>query len=172
MVTAEELNALSKRVLDAAYAVHSELGAGLLESTYVACLLYELRKRGLKVETEAAVPVIYDRTKMVDVGYRMDMLIEGELVLEVKAVEGISPAHHAQLVTYLKHSNKRLGLLLNFNEPYLKDGICRKVNRLCNGKEQEGREDRQVSAKIAKKYVANFAGSFFAIFASFLSFGA
>ncbi len=127
---AEELNELSGRVLDAAFAVHSELGPGLLESIYFACLLYELRKRGLRVDTEVAVPVIYDRVKMVNVGYRMDMLVEGELVLEIKAVDGISPAHHAQLVTYLKHSGKRLGLLLNFNEPYLKDGICRRVNRL------------------------------------------
>jgi GxxExxY protein len=127
---AEALNGLSKRVLDAAFAVHSELGPGLLESTYQACLLYELRKRGMDVKTEVAVPVIYDHANLVDVGYRLDMLVEGELVLEIKAVEGIAPMHRAQLLTYLRHSRRRLGLLINFNEPHLRDGICRMVNRL------------------------------------------
>jgi GxxExxY protein len=125
-----ELNGLSKQVLDAAFAVHTALGPGLLESTYRACLAYELRKRGMRVETEVAVPVVYDQMKMVDVGYRMDMLVEGELVVEIKSFEAITPMHKAQLLTYLKHSKRRLGLLLNFKEPYLKDGICRMVNRL------------------------------------------
>jgi GxxExxY protein len=125
-----ELNGLSKQVLDAAFAVHTALGPGLLESTYRACLAYEVRKRGMRVETEVAVPVVYDQMKMVDVGYRMDMLVEGELVVEIKSFEAITPMHKAQLLTYLKHSKRRLGLLLNFKEPYLKDGICRMVNRL------------------------------------------
>ncbi len=84
----------------------------------------------MRVETEVAVPVVYDQMKMVDVGYRMDMLVEGELVVEIKSFEAITPMHKAQLLTYLKHSKRRLGLLLNFKEPYLKDGICRMVNRL------------------------------------------
>ena len=126
----DALNGLSKDVLDAAFRVHSELGPGLLESTYSACLLYELRKRSFVVKTEVAVPVIYDQVKLVDVGYRMDMLVANELVVEIKAIDGIGPMHRAQLLTYLRHSKKRLGLLLNFNEPYLRDGICRMVNRL------------------------------------------
>jgi GxxExxY protein len=114
----------------AAFAVHTELGPGLLESTYSACLLYELRKRGMDVKTEVPVPVIYDHAKLVDVGYRLDMLVENELVLEIKAVENMIPMYRAQLLTYLKHSKKRLGLMLNFHEPHLKDGIWRCVNRL------------------------------------------
>lgn len=130
MVTAEELNGLSKRVLDAAFAVHTALGPGLLESTYCACLLYELRKRGMAVQSEVPLPVVYDNVKLVNVGYRVDFLVEGELILEIKSMDGITPMHKAQLLTYLKHSGSRLGLLLNFKEPLLRDGICRMVNRL------------------------------------------
>ena len=129
-MTAEELNALSKRVLEAAFAVHSELGPGLLEGSYLACLKYELQKRGLRVETEVNLPVVYDGRKLMDVGYRIDMLVAGELILEIKATEGVSEVHRAQLVSYLKHSGKRLGLLLNFNVVSLRDGIVRRVNRL------------------------------------------
>jgi GxxExxY protein len=84
----------------------------------------------MEVKTEVAVPVIYDHAKLVDVGYRLDMLVEGELVREIKAVEGIAPMHRAQLLTYLRHSGRRLGLLIDFNESHLRDGICRMVNRL------------------------------------------
>ena len=127
---AEALNELAKRVLDGAFAVHNELGAGLLESTYQACLVYELQKRGMTVREQVPVPVVYDGHKLVDVGYRMDLLVEGELVLEIKALEAIAPVHLAQLLSYLKHSKRRLGLLLNFNVPRLKDGIYRRVNGL------------------------------------------
>ncbi len=127
-MTLQELNSLSGRVLDAAFVVHTELGPGLLESTYQACLMHELAKRVLRVEAQVAVPVVYDGLQLLDVGYRIDILVEGELVLELKAIEGIAPVHKAQLLTYLRHSKRRLGLLINFNVERLKDGICRQIN--------------------------------------------
>ena len=130
MITTEALNDLSNRVLEAAIAVHSELGPGLLESTYVACLRHELELRGLRVQSEVPCPVIYRGVKLAEIGYRIDLLVEGELVLEIKAVEAISPVHKAQLLSYLRHSGLRLGLLLNFHTAHLKDGIVRQVNRL------------------------------------------
>jgi GxxExxY protein len=130
VVSEAELNALSKRVLDAAFAVHTALGPGLLESTYTACLKYELEKPGLEVRAEVPVPIVYDGHKLMDVGYRIDLLVNGELVIEVKALEAIAPVHHAQLLSYLKHSKRRLGLLLNFNVEHMRDGITRKVSRL------------------------------------------
>ena len=129
-MVADELNGLAKVALDAAFAVHTELGPGLLESSYTACLKYELEKRGLRVQSEAPVPVVYDGQRLVDVGYRIDLLVGGELVIEVKALEAIAPVHLAQLVSYLKHSKLRLGLLLNFNVAHLRDGIYRRVNGL------------------------------------------
>jgi GxxExxY protein len=124
----DELNHVAKAALDAAFAVHTALGAGLLESAYCACLRYEIEKRGLVVRSEVALPVLYDGQKLADVGYRMDLLVEEELVIEVKAVEGLTPFHHAQILSYLRLSRRRLGLLINFNEVHLKDGIHRKVN--------------------------------------------
>ncbi len=129
-MTSEAINLLARQTVDAAFCVHREIGPGLLESTYEACLLYELRKRGHHVETQVAVPVIYDSKKLVDVGYRMDMLVDSELVLEIKAQEAIAIVHKAQLLSYLKHSKRRLGLLVNFHSPLLKDGITRIVNGL------------------------------------------
>jgi GxxExxY protein len=129
-MTADALNGLSRQVMDAAFAVHKELGPGLLESTYVACLRFELEARGLRVETEVACPVVYKGKKLAEIGYRMDLLVEGELVIEVKAVEAVAAVHRAQLLSYLRHSGKRLGLLMNFHSMLLKDGIDRLVNRL------------------------------------------
>ena len=129
-MTREQLEALSRRVLDAAFAVHTELGPGLLESAYMACLVAELRSRGVQVLTEVPVPLVYRGEKLANVGFRMDLLIEGELVLEVKAQESIAEVHVAQLVSYLNLANKRLGLLLNFHTVRLKDGIYRRVNGL------------------------------------------
>ncbi len=129
-MTVDELNALSKRVLDAAFAVHTELGPGLLENTYVACLIHELIARGLRIQTEVPCPVVYKGGKLIDIGYRMDILVEGEVVVEVKAVDAINPVHRAQLLTYLKFSNRRLGLLLNFNVISLREGTVRMANRL------------------------------------------
>jgi len=128
--TVEQLNEISHQVMGAAYAVHSELGPGLLESAYKACLVYELNKRGLQTSVEVPVPLAYDENKLGDVGYRIDVLVAGELVIEIKALESIAPVHCAQLVSYLKLSGRRLGLLINFNTVSLKDGIYRRVNGL------------------------------------------
>ncbi len=125
---AEALNELAKRVLDAAFRVHTALGPGLLESAYQACLVYELHKVGLEVATEVPVPVVYDGVKLTDVGYRIDILVAQQVVIEVKSIEVVAPVHLSQLVSYLKLSNRRLGLLLNFNVDRLRDGIYRRVN--------------------------------------------
>ena len=125
-----ELNTVAKRTLDAAFRVHSALGSGLLESAYSACLIYELHKAGLFVQTEVPVPIVYDGVKLTDVGYRIDILVEKELVIEVKSLETIAPVHLSQLISYLKLSDRRLGLLLNFNVERFRDGIYRRVNRL------------------------------------------
>lgn len=122
------LNTLSKRVLDAAFAVHTELGPGLLEATYKACLISELRARGMHVAAEVPVPVIYRGEKLADIGFRIDLLVENELIIEIKAIETIALVHKAQLLSYLRLSKRRLGLLINFNVESLRDGIVRKIN--------------------------------------------
>ena len=114
-------------IIKAAMKVHSALGPGLSESAYEACLLYELRKAGLKVEAQVALPVIYDGVK-IDVGYRVDLLVEDTVIVELKAVEAILPIHQAQLLSYLKLSGKEAGLLINFHVLHLRDGIKRMVN--------------------------------------------
>ncbi len=123
----ENLDSLSGIIIDAAMKVHSAFGPGLLESAYEACLAYELAKRGLVVENQVLLPVMYDGVK-IDAGYRIDLLVENEIILELKAVEKIIPIHEAQLLSYLRLSNKQVGLLLNFNVLRLKDGISRVVN--------------------------------------------
>src|SRR6266851_378541 len=112
--TKEELNRLSEIVIGAAIAVHRELGPGLLESAYEACLEFELRNRGLFVERQKEQPVFY-HGQYIDCGYRIDLLIEGKLIIELKAVDELHPIHDAQLITYLRLSGCRLGLLINFN---------------------------------------------------------
>jgi GxxExxY protein len=124
------LNTLSKRVLDAAFAVHTELGPGLLESAYEACLANEFSRRGIRFQQQLPMPLVYNGEKLADVGYRLDFLVFGELIVEVKAIEAIASVHHAQLLSYLRLSGKRLGLLINFNVSSLRDGIHRKVNKL------------------------------------------
>jgi len=119
-------NEVSRAVLDAAMTVHTALGPGLLESTYQACLAQELKKRGFAVRSEVPVPVVYEGVKL-EVGYRIDLLVEELVVLEVKSVDGIAPIHEAQLLSYLKLSGESLGLLLNFNVVHMKDGIRRFV---------------------------------------------
>jgi GxxExxY protein len=119
-----ELNDLTYKIIGCVYKVHSELGPGLLESTYEVCLAYELFKAGLIVECQKALPVVYDGLKL-DVGYRIDMLVNNQVILELKAVESIAPIHKAQLMTYLKLSELKLGLLLNFNVKDMKNGINR-----------------------------------------------
>jgi len=118
---------LSGQVIDAAIAVHSALGPGLLESAYVACLAYELRERGLNVLTQVPLPVVYRGIRM-ELGYRMDVLVEDTLVVEVKAVTKVAAVHQAQLLSYLRLSGHRVGLLINFHVPRLKDGIRRMLN--------------------------------------------
>jgi len=119
---------LSKRVLDAAYRVHTQFGPGLLESAYTACIVYELRKAGMDVKTEVPVSVVYDGLKLADVGFRIDILVANEIVIEMKSLEAIAPVHLSQLTSYLKLSNRRLGFLLNFNVESFRDGIYRRVN--------------------------------------------
>jgi GxxExxY protein len=113
-------------VLDAAYKVHTALGPGLLESVYEACLAYEIRQGGLLAETQVAIPVIYADVR-VDAGLRLDILVEKCVIVEIKAIEKMTPLHEAQLLTYLKISRLRLGFLINFNVLHLKDGIKRMV---------------------------------------------
>jgi GxxExxY protein len=121
-----ETERLAKAVLDAAFAVHTELGAGLLESAYEACLSFELNARGTAHQCQVELPVTY-RGQRVDAGYRLDMLVNNDVIVELKSVESLLPVDEAQLLTYLKLSGLRLGLLLNFNVPHLKDGIRRIV---------------------------------------------
>jgi len=121
------LREVSGVVVDAAMRVHTALGPGLLERAYAACLTHELKKRGLKVMCEVPLPVVYDGIKL-EAGYRIDMLVEDAVVVELKAVEAIAPIHQAQLLSYLKLSGKRVGLLINFHVLHLKDGIKRMVN--------------------------------------------
>jgi GxxExxY protein len=121
------VNDVTGAVVDGAMHVHTRLGPGLLESAYQACLAYELRKRGLDVQTQFELPVIYDDVR-IDVGYRVDLLVEGAVLVEVKAVSKLLPIHEAQLLSYLKLGGFWAGLLINFHVPRLKDGIKRMVN--------------------------------------------
>ena len=118
---------ISHAVITAAMRVHSELGPGLLESTYTACLQHELKKAGLKSDAQVGLPVVYDGVKL-DLGYRIDLLVEDLVIVELKSVDTIAPVHQAQIISYLKLSGRSLGLLINFNVAHLKDGIKRFVN--------------------------------------------
>ncbi|MCP9763731.1 GxxExxY protein [Lacihabitans soyangensis] len=122
-------NELSNVILGLAIKVHSKLGPGLLEKSYQECLFYEIRKAGLFCEKEKDMPLIYDDVKL-DCGYRLDILVENKLVIELKSVESLNDVHLAQTLTYLKLGNYRLGLLINFNVSLLKNGIKRVVNAL------------------------------------------
>jgi len=122
-------NEIAKIVVDSAYRIHSKLGPGLLESAYQAILAYELRTRGLKIETEVMMPVVYDQLSL-DVGYRADIIIENKVIIELKSVEKVIDLHKKQLLTYLRVSNMHLGLLINFGTPLIKEGITRIVNGL------------------------------------------
>ena len=119
-------NEISGAVVDAAMKVHTALGPGLLESAYAVCLTHELAKRGLSVRCEVPLPVVYDDVKL-EAGYRLDMLVEDTVIVELKAVETLAPIHQAQLLSYLKLSGKKIGLLINFHSLHLKDGIKRFV---------------------------------------------
>lgn len=123
------LNEVTGRIIDAAMKVHSALGPGLLEGAYEACLRHELISRGLEVKSQLSLPVEYDGT-LIDAGYRLDLLVDNSVIVELKAVEKLAAIHEAQLLTYLKLSRKKVGLLLNFNVVHMKDGIRRLVINL------------------------------------------
>lgn len=122
-----EVNQVSGIVVDSAMRVHTALGPGLLESAYEACMVRELRKRGLRVETQVPIAVSYDGEKL-DIGYRADLLVDGQVLIELKAVEVVLPVHKAQVLSYLRLSGKQVGLLINFNVEHLRDGIKRVIN--------------------------------------------
>ena len=119
-------NDITQKILDCAFKVHTALGPGLLESAYQACLVHELKKAGLKVEVEKPLPLIYDTIKL-ECGYRIDILVENEVIVELKTVDAFNDVHIAQVLTYLRFSGKHIGLLLNFHVRSLKDGIKRVI---------------------------------------------
>jgi GxxExxY protein len=119
-------NKLTFDIIGCAYKVHAKLGPGLLESTYEVCLEYELLKAGFEVKRQVALPVIYDEVKL-DAGYRIDLIINNSVIIEIKSVETLAPIHTAQVLTYLKLADIKLGLLINFNETDLKKGIKRLI---------------------------------------------
>lgn len=122
-------NDISRIIVNCALKIHRRLGPGLLESAYEECLAYELNNAGLFVERQKGLPLIYDEIRL-ELGYRLDLLINNKVIVELKAVESLSDIHTAQVITYLKLSGCRLGLLINFNVPLLRDGIRRLVNNL------------------------------------------
>jgi GxxExxY protein len=124
MIGADQVNRITERIIGAAIEVHRALGPGLLESTYHACLAYELRQRGLEVEREKVLPVVYKGVTL-DCGYRIDLLVEQTVIVELKAVEELTAIHEAQILSYLKLSGCSIGLLINFNLPQLTQGIKR-----------------------------------------------
>ncbi|HPC36049.1 MAG TPA: GxxExxY protein [Candidatus Marinimicrobia bacterium] len=117
---------LTAQIIKSAMEVHNQLGPGLLESAYEECLVYELRRAGLKAETQIPVPLVYKDIKL-DCGYRIDILVEDKVIIEVKSADAILPVHEAQILTYLKLAHKEVGLLINFNVKHLKEGIRRFV---------------------------------------------
>lgn len=126
---AKDENELSKIILDAEFRVHTAIGPGLLESAYEACLAFELRNEGLNVLTQVPLPLVYRDVKL-DVGYRLDLLVEDLVVVEIKSVDSLIAIHQAQVISYLKLSGKKLGILINFNTLHLRDGIKRVVHGL------------------------------------------
>ena len=126
-MTREQLNKLGTEIIGAAIEVHRELGPGLLESVYEACLIEELSEKGITAKSQVMIPIFY-KGKKLNKSYKVDLLVVGEIILELKCVDQLNPIHEVQLVTYLKLANKKLGYLLNFNVPVLRLGIKRKVN--------------------------------------------
>ncbi|MEY4568863.1 MAG: hypothetical protein RLZZ398_302 [Verrucomicrobiota bacterium] len=122
------IDSIAAEIVDSAFKIHKELGPGLLESAYEACLEHELKKRGFSVERQKAQAIYYDGI-VIDIGYRLDLVINDLVIIELKAVAELAPIHQAQLTTYLKLSGKTLGLLINFNVPLIKNGIRRVANQ-------------------------------------------
>jgi GxxExxY protein len=127
VITTPRVNRITGTVITAAMKVHSQLGPGLLESAYEACLAHELRKQGLAVSQQTGLPVIYDGEK-IELGYRIDLIVEDQVVVEIKCVEAINPVHQAQLLSYIRLSGRSVGLLINFHVAHLRDGIKRMVD--------------------------------------------
>ena len=123
-----ELNQLSSQIIKAAIAVHKELGPGLLESVYQSCMVIELSNMGIKVQSEVSLPIFYREQIVHEEGFRLDLLVENTIIVELKSVEKVQDVHKKQLLTYLRLADKPLGLLINFNEALLKDGITRIIN--------------------------------------------
>ena len=123
----ERLNKITEKIIGVAISIHRALGPGLLESAYEACMVYDLTQAGLKIEQQKPLPVVYRGVKL-ECGYRLDLMVENEAIVEIKSVEKLLPIHKAQLMSYLKLSNCKVGLLINFNVEILKDGIQRVVN--------------------------------------------
>ncbi len=121
-----ETNEITREIIDSAYKVHASLGPGLLESAYRTCLAYELRKKGIRVEEEKPLPLVYEEVRL-DCGFRLDMFVENRIVVELKTVDAFNDVHIAQVLTYLRFSNTHTGLLLNFYVKSLKDGLKRIV---------------------------------------------
>ena len=126
------IDTLTHQVIGAAMRVHSKLGPGVLESSYEECLKYELRKRGFAVQSQIGLPLVYDEVRL-ELGYRLDLLVENEIVVEIKALKSLLPVHEAQLLSHLRLSGKRVGLLINFHVKRLKDGIKRIVDDFPKG---------------------------------------
>jgi GxxExxY protein len=122
-------NEISKIILDCAFKVHNKLGPGLLESVYEAALAYELEKEGLSIVTQKGIPVVYDTIKL-ELGFKADIIVENKVIIEIKSVESLAAVHFKQLLSYLRLTDLKLGLLLNFNESLLKNGLKRVVNNL------------------------------------------
>ncbi len=122
-------NEISRQVVDAAFKIHTTLGPGLLESVYEAALFYELRQRKLQVIRQKSIPIVYE-TVYLDEGFRADLIVEDKVIIELKSIETIAPVHKKQVLTYLRLTNLKLGLLINFNDALIKDGIHRIVNGL------------------------------------------
>ena len=127
MLERDQLDQVTRQIIGAAIEVHKAIGPGLLESAYQACLAFEVRQRGLKVEEQVPLPVLYKEVKL-DCGYRLDLLVEDSVIVEIKAVEQLCPIHDAQLLSYLRMAHKHVGLLINFHNRVLKDGLKRIVN--------------------------------------------
>ncbi|MBI1780959.1 MAG: GxxExxY protein [Sphingobacteriales bacterium] len=122
----QEINTITEQILKCAFKVHSELGPGLLESSYKECLFYELNKIGFYTEKEKPLPLIYEEVKL-EIGYRVDLMVENKVIIEIKAVDALNDIHTAQVLTYLKLSGCKVGLLLNFHTKHLKEGIKRLI---------------------------------------------
>jgi GxxExxY protein len=137
----DSLDEISHRIIGAAIEVHRHLGPGLLESAYQSCLAFELKQLGLKLEEQKPLPVVYKNAKL-DCDYRLDFVVEDEIIIEIKAIEKLLPIHDAQLLSYLRLTKKRVGLLMNFHVPVLKNGLKRIVNEFPDA-EWENRQGRQ-----------------------------